>query len=75
MKACFDIQDFFLDSLQFHTLSATFFLMNGYQLKGQLVYYDDRVLVVQSADKQQMVYKHAISTICPNHPLDFPEEY
>lgn len=75
MRECFDIQDFFLDSLQFHKVAATFFLINGYQLKGQLIYYDNEVLVVKSAEKEQMVFKHALSTICPNHPLDFPEEY
>ena len=69
MRVCFDIKDFFLDS------SATFYLMNGYQLKGQLIFYNDEVLIVKSADKQQMVYKHAISTICPNHEMEFPEEY
>lgn len=75
MRECFDIEDFFLDSLQFHSLSATFFLINGYQLKGQLLHYDSNVLIVKSADKEQMVFKHALSTICPNHKLDFPEEY
>ena len=54
MRVCFDIQDFFLDSLQYHQLSATFYLMNGYQLKGQLIFYNDEVLIVKSADKQQI---------------------
>lgn len=75
MRECFDIQDFFLDSMQFQKLSATFFLMNGYQLKGQLLYYDNEVLIVKSAEKEQLIFKHALSTICPNHKLDFPEEY
>ena len=57
MRECFDIEDFFLDSLQFHSLSATFFLINGYQLKGQLLRYDNNVLIVKSAEKEQMVFK------------------
>ena len=73
MRVCFDIQDFFLDSLQYHQLSATFYLMNGYQLKGQLIFYNDEVLIVKSADKQQMVYKHAISTVVPLRPVALRE--
>ena len=75
MKECFDIQEFILDSLQFDRLGATFFLLNGFQLKGRLLHYDEQVLVIESGGRQQMVYKKAISTVQPNRVIEFPVEY
>lgn len=75
MKECYNLREFFLDELQFKGLAATFFLLNGYQLKGVLLHYNDEVLVVQSGDKRQMVYQQAISTIAPVEQIEFPSEY
>ena len=75
LKECFDIQDFYLDFLQYKNLTATFFLLNGFQIKGHLKHYDGEVFIIESGDKQQMVYKQAISTIMPAHNIAFPEEY
>ena len=75
MKECFDVQEFYLDSLQFANQAATFFLMNGFQLKGHLKHYDDQVLIIEANGKQQMVYKKAVSTIMPAHSVTFPETY
>lgn len=75
MKECYDLRGYFLDELQFKGVAATFFLLNGFQLKGVLLHYDDRVLVVQSGDKRQMLYQQAVSTIAPAEQIDFPSEY
>lgn len=75
MKECYNLKEYFLDELQYRGLAATFFLLNGFQLKGVLLHYDDNVLVVQSGDKRQMVYQQAISTIAPAELLEFPSEY
>ena len=75
MKECFDLQELILDSLQFDRLGATFFLLNGYQLKGRLLRYDDQVFLIESGGRQLMVYKKAVSTIQPNREIDFPAEY
>ena len=48
---------------------VTLFLMNGFQLRGVITGYDSFVVVLVSDGKQQMIYKHAISTLAPIRPL------
>ncbi len=48
---------------------VTLFLMNGFQLRGVLTGFDSFVVVLVSDGKQQMIYKHAISTLAPMKPL------
>ena len=47
----------------------TLFLMNGFQLRGIVTGFDSFVVVLVSDGKQQMIYKHAISTLAPIRPL------
>ena len=47
----------------------TLFLMNGFQLRGVITGFDSFVVVLVSDGKQQMIYKHAISTLAPIRPL------
>ena len=44
--------------------------MNGFQLKGIIRGYDSFVVMVESESRQQMIFKHAISTIAPLRPLN-----
>ena len=48
---------------------VTLFLMNGFQLRGVITGYDSFVVVLVSDGRQQMIYKHAISTLAPIKPL------
>ena len=48
---------------------VTLFLMNGFQLRGTLTGFDDWAVVLVSDGKQQMIYKHAISTLAPTRSL------
>ena len=48
---------------------VTLFLMNGFQLRGTVTGYDSFVVVLVSDGKQQMIYKHAISTLAPIRPV------
>ena len=70
-----NLQDLFLLRARRTRANVTAFLMNGYQLKGQIVGYDAFVVVLMTGDKQQVIYKHAISTIVPERaiPLDREE--
>ena len=47
----------------------TLFLMNGFQLRGIVTGFDSFVVVLVSDGKQQMIYKHAISTLAPMKPM------
>ncbi len=67
------LQDFLLAGMRRSRTQVTLFLMNGFQLRGQIHSYDPYVvLLLQGDGKQHMVYKHAISTIVPETavPLD-----
>ena len=69
-----NIQDAFLASARRTAVRVTLFLMNGYQLRGVITAFDPYVVVVNSDGKQQIIYKHAISTIAPEHSLDLDGE-
>ena len=65
-----NIQDAFLTAARRASARVTVFLMNGYQLRGVITAFDPYVVVVVSDGKQQVIYKHAISTIAPEHPVE-----
>ncbi len=67
------LQDRFLTALRREKVPVTFFLMNGFQMRGTVTAYDGFTVFLQSEGKQQMIYKHAISTIVPAHAVT-PEE-
>ena len=64
------LQDTFLTRARRAKSPVTVFLMNGYQLRGVITAFDPYVVVVVSDGKQQVIYKHAISTIAPEHPVE-----
>lgn len=65
-----EIQETFLNLAQKNHLNVTLFLMNGFQIRGQIAGHDSFVVVVLSDGKQQIIYKHAISTIVPERPVE-----
>lgn len=69
-----NLQDFLLSRLRRSRMGATVFLMNGFQIRGEIRGFDAFVVVIYSEGRQQMVYKHAISTIVPERPIPWEEE-
>ena len=67
-----NIQDAFLATARRLAARVTVFLMNGYQMRGVITAFDPFVVVLVTEGKQQMIYKHAISTVVPERP--FPLE-
>ncbi len=51
-------------------MPLTVFLVNGFQLRGSVTGFDSFTVVLLSEGRQQMIYKHAISTIAPLSPID-----
>ncbi|MEA4955653.1 MAG: RNA chaperone Hfq [Pseudoflavonifractor sp.] len=74
MSKPIDLQDLFLARARRAQEPVTLFLMNGFQLRGKIVGFDAFVVVVDSAGKQQVIYKHAISTIAPEHPVELTSD-
>ncbi|BDH61260.1 hypothetical protein CD30_07260 [Ureibacillus massiliensis 4400831 = CIP 108448 = CCUG 49529] len=66
-----NLQDTFLNTLRKNGTFVTVFLLNGFQLKGLVKSYDNFTVLLESEGKQQLIYKHAISTFVPakNVPL------
>lgn len=60
-----NLQDTFLNTLRKSGTSVTVFLLNGFQLKGQVKSYDNFTVLLETEGKQQLIYKHAISTFVP----------
>ena len=52
----------------------TLFLVNGFQLRGIITGFDCFVVVLDSEGRQQVIYKHAISTIAPARPVDLTDD-
>ena len=69
MSDAFNLQEAILKERRKEKVPVTLFLMNGFQLRGIVTGYDSFVVVLVSDGKQQMVYKHAISTLAPIRPL------
>ena len=68
-----NLQDLFLTRARRDRVPVTLFLMNGFQLRGTLTGFDACVVVLDSEGRQQVIYKHAISTIAPIRPVDLTE--
>ena len=66
-----NLQDAFLNLARRERLTVTMFLMNGFQLHGVVKGFDGFTVVLDSEGRQQLIYKHAISTIVPPRPLSF----
>ena len=69
MAEIFNLQEAVLKECVRDKVPLTLFLMNGFQLRGVITGFDSFVVVLVSDGKQQMIYKHAISTLAPMKPL------
>lgn len=69
-KSQFNLQDAFLNQVRKEKMPVTIFLVNGFQIKGVVKGFDNFTVVVELDQKQQMVYKHAISTVAPLKPVN-----
>ena len=69
MSETLNLQDAILKEVKRERVPVTLFLMNGFQLRGTVTGFDSFVVVLVTDGKQQMIYKHAISTLAPIRPL------
>lgn len=64
-----NLQDLILNEVRREHTPVTLFLMNGFQLKGIVTGFDCFTVILSSEGRQQMIYKHAISTLVPLQPV------
>lgn len=70
-KVNINLQDVFLNQVRKEHITITIYLVNGFQLKGNVRGFDNYTIVLDNDGKQQLVYKHAVSTIIPVKPINF----
>jgi host factor-I protein len=70
LKGTINLQDVFLNKARKENISITIFLVNGFQLKGNVKGFDNYTIILDSEGKQQLIYKHAVSTIVPVRPIN-----
>lgn len=70
MQKTQNLQDLFLNQVRRDRSVVTMFLMNGFQLHGIVKGFDGFTVVLESDGKQQLIYKHAISTVVPPKPIN-----
>ena len=68
-----NLQDEFLNQSRKVHIGVTIFLTNGFQFKGIVKGFDSYIVILECDGKQNLVYKHAISTIIPIRPVSILE--
>ncbi len=69
MNKILNLQDVFLNQARKDKIPVTIYLTNGFQFKGIVKGFDNYVVIMDCDGKQNLVYKHAISTIIPIKPI------
>jgi host factor-I protein len=73
-KPSHNVQDVFLNALRKNKTPTTVFLVNGVKLQGIVTWFDNFSLLLRRDAHAQLVYKHAISTVMPNAPIQLFDE-
>lgn len=75
MSAKNNIQDYILNTARKEKIELTIYLLNGVPLKGKVSSFDNFTIIIENDSKQNLIYKHAVSTIIPSKIIKFqPEE-
>ena len=69
-----NLQDVFLSSVRRADVPVTVFLVNGFQMRGTITGFDAFTVVLTADGKQNLIYKHAISTVSPARPVTLSGE-
>lgn len=74
MNKTINIQDTFLNQLRKENIPVTVYLTNGFQIRGVIRAFDNFTIIIDSEGRQQMVYKHAISTFTPQRAVSLMQQ-
>ncbi|GAA0496168.1 RNA chaperone Hfq [Salinibacillus aidingensis] len=74
MAQTVNIQDQFLNQIRKGHVPVTLFLTNGFQLKGVVKSFDNFTVLLETDGKQQLIFKHAISTFAPSKQVTLEKE-
>ena len=65
------LQDAYLQAMKRENAPVTIYLRNGYQLRGHVRGFDSFTIILEYDNKPHLVYKHAVSTVSPQTPVQF----
>jgi host factor-I protein len=68
-----NLQDIFLNTLRKSKTPVTMFLVKGVKLQGIITWFDNFSVLLRRDGQSQLIYKHAISTVMPAHPIDLAD--
>ncbi len=71
-KSQVNLQEIFLNQMRKEKIPVTMYLVNGARISGTIKGFDNFVILLKH-DNQQLVYKHAVSTIIPEKPVELLE--
>lgn len=71
MKNNLPLQDAYLQAMKRENAPVTIYLRNGYQLRGHVRGFDSFTIILEYDNKPHLVYKHAVSTVSPQMPVQF----
>ncbi|MGP4059914.1 RNA chaperone Hfq [Halobacillus litoralis] len=74
MAQSVNIQDNYLNQLRKERMQVTVFLLNGFQLRGVIKAFDNFTVLLETDGKQQLIFKHAISTFAPMKNVSLDKE-
>lgn len=74
MAQSVNIQDQFLNQLRKDRVPVTVFLLNGFQLRGVIKSFDNFTVLLETEGKQQLIFKHAISTFSPARNVNISQD-
>jgi host factor-I protein len=69
-----NLQDHFLNITRKDKIEINIFLINGVPIKGKVLSFDNFTILMEVDKKQNLIYKHAISTIVPLRPIPYRED-
>lgn len=73
-KMTMNLQDIFLNYVRKENIGVIIYLVNGFQIRGLVRGFDNFTVIMENDGKQQLVYKHAISTISPNENITIMQQ-
>jgi host factor-I protein len=65
------LQDAYLQAIKRENAPVTIYLRNGFQLRGHVRGFDNFTIILEYDNKPHLVYKHAVSTVSPQTPVQF----
>ncbi|MFC4404501.1 RNA-binding protein Hfq [Gracilibacillus ureilyticus] len=74
MSQSVNIQDQYLNQLRKERIPVTVFLVNGFQVRGIVKAFDNFTVLIEVEGKQQLIFKHAISTFVPAKNVNLDKE-